>query len=337
MTADEHLSSLSYLSPDAVHAYIAEPDPTSARGERLRLASEEQKAALVKCLGENASAHVQQMFERDWGGDDFTEERISRARRFVEEQFGMKITTPVRFGTSFDWKEERLVETDASDKSAGRYEVFSNIITIVSDKMGVWDLKDWDLRKIRRIGKVLVHELAHATRNQTQRRIVRLIPSEAEPDRLGGGMYYQAGLVTAAFDKKTAPLGSFFEEGLAEGMAGRWSKTMSGRDYCDDGLPLSSLGGRALQSKYLETPGYITHKEAFKESEGVNYASSAFPATAIDELSSYLGVDVYQYMIDSRRPELEASAKRKLVQAVESVSTPHFSGHTVYSQTSVAA
>lgn len=165
-----------------------------------------------------------------------------------------------------------------------------------------------------------VHELMHATnrnnymaigvRNSESNMRVQLVSGLSSVDMRGPileTLHTQEGEVDIR-------IGQLFEEAAAEEAAARWREKT--RDYDLDTICHfdESSGLPSMPHRYVNVRG-----EFIDGAEDSGMSPSAYCAEAIRQISIYTGTDIFDLMLQSRDVKNEASARRQIAQAIESV------------------
>lgn len=165
---------------------------------------------------------------------------------------------------------------------------------------------------------LFVHELMHAT-NRNNYKIVGIRSSsnamQLQPVS-GLSRVDMRGPILEVFgtsDGEDIRTGKFFEEAFAEEAAARWREEngeYAGEDIYHFSSPLTPDMPRR----------YVCDRSRFvKEGTGAGISWSAYCTEALRQISIYTDVDLFELMLAARDPSKEASAQRKIAQAVESV------------------
>lgn len=169
----------------------------------------------------------------------------------------------------------------------------------------------------------LVHELMHATGNNNLKCLGVQDAEGCVYATETSGLHsvdmrapiVQAYIETGGTD---SPLvGHFFEEAAAEEAASRWREA-NVKNVIENGTVVYQPDGETNSPKL--PPRFVYCLSINQDTEkGYFMANSAYPAAGLYAISNYTGVDIFQLILDSRNPEKEAAARRKIVQAIESV------------------
>lgn len=170
---------------------------------------------------------------------------------------------------------------------------------------------------------LFVHELAHATGENTARLIGVRDEKKSVAMHMGSGLQavdMRAPIIEVGIKDVNhagdARVGHFFEEAFAEEVAARWRESTNPHIAQDGDKECGLLFANMprLPFRYVDSEGkYDRYPDDFFVSH------SAICSEGIRLLTAHTGVDIFQYMLDSRDPDKEAGAKRAIAQATESV------------------
>ncbi len=237
---------------------------------------------------------------------------FDEARSFVEDLTGYDLSRVKLVGYGGDWK--GFTASSALLEQKIRSSLDTNV-------------PPYDTMRERLRHKVLVslfvHELMHAAAAGTR----RLAGIHGEDG--GGGIQVITGLTAmdmrapglTALVESDVPLqvstGYFFEEAAAEETAAMYRRSIDS-DVLMYGTEICRLINHpklpGLPYKYLSTdigfsedmPSYI-------------FTTASFAAAGMDEVGRYIGIDMFQLMIDSRDPQKLVESRRGIIRAVECV------------------
>lgn len=254
-------------------------------------------------------------------------------KRRQEEGAGSKETTPelqnyfsvakqfVEQLTGYDLSAVKLYGALSPDPNYSMYyslydqAVHSNLDTTTSELQKY----DEELRT-RVLTTMLVHELVHATGIGSQTYITIESPDELLYLTASGGMTLtdmrKASVKTFVENEGLVPLkvGTFFEEAAAEEAASLWreANVPNAKETADEIFDFGRHSGLpTLPSRFIDVP--------VGEYNNVRLTISAYTAAGIYAISNFTNIDIFQLMVESRNPDHAAVAKRKIIQAVESI------------------
>jgi len=306
--SDEHQKNDSRRAPGAVlpaeQLHIFRSIDTDGMLSWVRVSDAGEKAIALADFSGFLEMYSQETLEAPWEDEADLAPMIADAKRCVEELFGQRLDTEIRIEPNGQTLREEKAHLRAY------YDELDGVVT--THRVPEIDSFPLYARRKNYVGH-FVHEFSHATKAAT-RKIILFINGTSLECGISSGME------VSDLHKDSYTRNSFFEEALAEGMAGRWRMQYDGNRYVEVKLRVSpQLDTKSeLSARYISMDHPATGHEDMDE-EPHSYSESAFCASGIDELSEYIGQDLYQLMIDARDPEKEAVSRRRLTQIIESV------------------
>ena len=160
------------------------------------------------------------------------------------------------------------------------------------------------------LGSLLVHELTHSTGRKTTRTIDL-------HDR-------RRGIHTLCYMKPHEEVDisssyqgeSFLEEALAEEIASRWREQFDPR-LAGRRRELMTHGDNPAIPLSMYNPAFPVDMTTRDTQRGYRY--SAYCAYGVSLMSEYLGIDLFQLMIDARDPKKSSNATKQLKNAIDSI------------------
>lgn len=184
------------------------------------------------------------------------------------------------------------------------------------------------LLRYRQLLALAVHEKAHETGIFT-RKALSFISRNAGNGEVIIDEVFLTGMCTLnLMDEGEIVIGNFFEEAFAESTAMRWNDEYCLRENVPGYADCREMKWRAglldsvlLPRKYFMAADYNTegfYPEGLSPSDSSIFTPS-IAAYGLELLNGCTEVDLYQLIVDARKPGLEASAKREFIKAVNAI------------------
>lgn len=223
------------------------------------------------------------------------------AEDFIFRTVGIKVDAPITW-------QKRSGGTNAS------YHPLEKSITMSESARD----NDTESMRYMELTSKAVHEKAHETSFATRK--VWAIQMPRGSDDYTTSIQAEVGLRKSKIERKTGDIdstaiGSFFEEAFAEETATRWREEAIEQHKQNGHILLPTRLGFNLPLRYFNYSLDASYP-------GGIMADSSFPAIAahgLEILSKYSGMDFYQMIVESRHPETEVAAKRRLIQSINAI------------------
>jgi hypothetical protein len=223
--------------------------------------------------------------------------------------------------TNFDLSDVKFVYSDEGTGFSGMFSAFEGLVRSYIDENNFTRLTP-ELRK-KVLTSNLVHELMHATGTNNIKLIGLREQNATTPYVVNGYSIVDirsATNPTSEGERMSASVkGCFFEEAIAEEAAARWREDTNPEIAGHETTACKFLyhyKSPALPYRYVDTDAseYGSNYPA-----NYNFSGSAYCSEGLRQVGEWTHTDMFQLMLDLRIPEKEASARRSIIQAVESI------------------